>query len=325
MQSACSGNLECALRAASAAPGKVIRLHLRLPGLLPLPKSFLPGKAALRCWIRGSGLRHRGCGQRRVFNSGWGGAGGSRGMAPLCLRSAFPPRPRANGQTRGAAGAGSRGSCQRQVQGLLRVGLVCELARLGSCMDYSCWHPGKSLTAQRAAARQRNGSSLQPGALERQQRRQKPGWCWSSRPAPEPAGSVGRSLPAITEQLFHEAAAPGGPGAALLRAGPAQPICCRRNRDLLRGRRNPRRRGCAQALPRALPAKCCNPCAAIPAWCCDTDAGSEIQAPASSHSRGRCSSLARSGSRSRGLVRAQPRLFLAPLGECENAAGRAEL
>lgn len=254
-----------------------------------------------------------------------GGAGGSRGMAPLCLRSAFPPRPRANGQTRGAAGAGSRGSCQRQVQGLLRVGLVCELARLGSCMDYSCWHPGKSLTAQRAAARQRNGSSLQPGALERQQRQQKPGWCWSSRPAPEPAGSVGRSLPAITEQLFHEAAAPGGPGAALLRAGPAQPICCRRNLDLLRGRRNPRRRGCAQALPRALPAKCCNPCAAIPAWCCDTDAGSEIQAPASSHSRGRCSSLARSGSRSRGLVRAQPRLFLAPLGERENAAGRAEL
>lgn len=189
-------------------------------------------------------------------------------------------------------GAGSRGSCQRQVQGLLRVGFICELARLGSCMDYSCWRPRKLLMAQGAAAQQRNGSRLQPGALERQQRQQKPGWCLSSRPAPQPAGKPGRSSPAIREQLFHEAAARGGPGAALLRAGPAQPICCCRNLDLPRGRDNPGGWGCAEIPPQPPPAKCCNSSVVIPAWCCDTDAWREIQAPASSHSRGCCSSLA---------------------------------
>lgn len=237
-------------------------------------------------------------------------------------RSDFPAGPRANVQRRGA---GSRGSCQRQVQGLLRAGFICELAQLGSCMDYSCWHPRKLLMAQRAAARQRNGSRLQPGALGRQQRQQEPGWCWSGRPAPQPAGELGGSLPAITEQLWREAAAPGGPGAPLLRAGPAQPICCRRNPALPPGRNSPRRAGCAEILPQPRPAKCCDSSVVIPAWCCDTDAWREIQAPASSHSRGCCSSLARSGSRSRGLVRAQPRLFVARLDERENAAGREEL
>lgn len=56
--------------------GKVIRLHVRLPSLLPLPESFLLGKAALRCLIRASGLRHRGSRQRGVLNSAWGGSGG---------------------------------------------------------------------------------------------------------------------------------------------------------------------------------------------------------------------------------------------------------
>lgn len=146
--------------------------------------------------------------------------------------------------------------------------------------------------AQRAAARQRNGSRLEPRALERQQRQQEPGWCWSSRPAPQPAGELGRSLPAITEQLWHEAAAPGGPGAALLRAGRAQPICCR-DAGLRRvaGAIPGERAGCAGIPPQPLPAKCCNSSAVIPAWCCDTDARREIQAPASSHSRGCCSSL----------------------------------
>lgn len=80
-----------------------------------------------------------------------------------------------------------------------------------------------------------------------------------------------------------------------------------------------------EILPQPPPAKCCNSSVVIPAWCCDTDAWREMQAPASSHSRGCCSSLARSGSRSRGLVRAQPRLFLARLDERENAAGRVQL
>lgn len=64
------------LRRGKSDSGKVIRLHLRLPSLLPLPESFLPGKAALRCLIRASGLRHRGSRQRRVLNSGWGGSRG---------------------------------------------------------------------------------------------------------------------------------------------------------------------------------------------------------------------------------------------------------
>lgn len=73
-----------------------------------------------------------------------------------------------------------------------------------------------------------------------------------------------------------------------LGAGPAQPICCccHQNLDLS----DPRGRGCAEILPLPPPAKCCNPSVVIPAWCCDTDAQREIQAPASSHSRGCCSS-----------------------------------
>lgn len=211
-------------------------------------------------------------------------------MAPLCARSVFPVGAR-----------GSQGSCP--VRGLLRAGFVCELAQSGSCMDYSCWHPGKSLMAQRAAARQRNGSRLQPRAaagagLVLEQPRSRPA-SWAG------ACQQLRSSFSMRQQLRE---APG-PRCS------AQPICCCRAPDLPRGRSNPRRSG-AEILPQPLPAKCCNSSVVIPAWCCDTDAWREIQAPASSHSRGCCS---------RALVRAQPRLLLAPLDERENAAGGEEL
>lgn len=176
--------------------------------------------------------------------------GGIQVRAPLCLRSVFPPRPRVNVQTRGT---GSRGSCQRQVQGPLRLGFICELARLGSCMDYSCWQPRKLLMAQRAAARQWNGSSLQPGAAAAAARAEA-GLVLEQLPAPEPAGELGRSLPAITEQLWHEAAAPGGPGAALLRAGPAQlSPSAAAGAGIGRGRSAPRRETGPRSLPSRFP------------------------------------------------------------------------
>lgn len=143
------------------------------PGVIPAWKSS-PSVFNPRLWVAARRLPAAQGGEFRL--------GGIQGTAPRCLRSVFPPRPPANVQT---GGGGSRGSCQRQVQGPLGLD------------SFASWHawvpvwitaagiPGNcswlreqqlsSETGADSSPERRSGSRAQAGAGAAGQPRSQPG------------------------------------------------------------------------------------------------------------------------------------------------------
>lgn len=144
-------------------------------------------------------------------------------------------------------GAGSRGSCQRQVQGLLRVGFICELARLGSCMDYSCWHPRKLLMAQGAAssAAKREQTPARSAGAAAAAAEAGAGAGAAGQPRSRPGSRAGAcqqlgSSFSMRQQLGE------APGPRCSEQAPLSPSAAVWNLDLPRGTDNPRGWGCSR-------------------------------------------------------------------------------
>lgn len=215
--------------------------------------------------------------------------GGIRGTAPLCLRSVFPPRPRANVQHAEPAPGGAASARYKACSGSDSFaswhGWVPVWITAAGIPGNCSWLREQRLSSETGADSSperwsgSSGSRSRAGAGAAGQPRSRPG----SR-----AGAcqqLGNSF-SMRQQLGE------APGPRRSERAPLSPSAAVRDLDLPRGTDNPRGWGRAEIPPQPPPAKCCHSSVVIPARCCDTDAGREIRAPASSHSRGCCSSLA---------------------------------
>lgn len=125
------------------------------------------------------------------------------------------------------SGAFSLPGCQRMSKHAPRGAASARYKARSGSDSLSSWHgcvpvwitaagiPGNCSRLREQRLSSETGADSSP---ERQQ--EEPGWCRSSRPAPE---KLGRSLPAIREQLFHEAAARSRPRSAHLLLLPPEP------------------------------------------------------------------------------------------------------